>query len=212
MALVKHGDGLLSNTTGGLAVGVPPPGSGSNQPYRTCCGGKCGCMCNALPSSWTVEFHGCTHELTCLNGMTFTIDRGLPTSGAAGFPLGHECGGYVHGNYICEGGTGHIKWIGVNMNDYGFAVGLGSSHVYSVSVGIYSDQTFFGIPLTSYNQHYSVAGYLAGDPARTQYITGDYARWDCVNQSGTISQTGSLMWFAFDFLHWGIQCDVTPNP
>ena len=213
--LVKKGSGILLNSEvegGALAVGVAPPNPGSNQPYRTCCGGKCGCMCNVLPSSWTLEFHDCTHEQACLNGMTFTIDRALPTSGPTGYPVGHECGGYVHGSYICEGGTGHVKWIGVNMNDFGWALGLGGEHVYSVSIGMDSDQTFFGIPLHVYNGKYSIAGYLLGDPAREQYITGTYARWDCVGQSGTITQSGSLMYFAFDFLHWGFSVDVTPNP
>lgn len=211
--LVRHGSGLLLNPEipgGGLAVGVTPPGSGSNQPYRTCCGSKCGCMCNVLPSSWTLEFHDCTHEQACLNGMTFTIDRGLPLTGPTGYPTANECNGYVHGAYICEGGTGHVKWIGVNMNDFGFAVGLGSAHVYSVSIGMFSDQTFFGIP--GYTGHYTIAGYLTGDPARNPYRSGDYARWDCVGQAGTIAQSGSLMYFAFDYLHWGFQVDVTPNP
>lgn len=209
--LVRHGSGLLMNDSGGLAQSLATPGSGSNQPYRSCCGGKCGCMCNALPSSWTVEFHGCTHELTCLNGMTIVINRGDPLIPAGPFDGDGTCNGYANGSYICEGGTGHVKWIGVNMNDHGFGVGLGSGYVYSVSVGIDSDQTFFGIPIHVYNGSYSVAGYLDGDPARADFIDGDYARWDCVNQSGTISQTGSLMYFAFDFLHWGLQCDVTPN-
>lgn len=194
MALVVHGSGLLANTTGGLAVGVPVLGP-TNGVYQNCCGGLCNCLCNTLPSSWTLEFHDCTHEQACLNGMTFEINRGDPLVPAGPFDGDGTCNGYVNGSYICEGGTGHVKWIGVNMDNSGF--------VYAVSIGMDSDQTFFGIP--SWFGTYNIAGYLAGTDEH-------YDRWDCVNQSGTIAQTGSLMYFAFDYLHWGFAVDVTPNP
>ncbi|WP_254510426.1 hypothetical protein [Anatilimnocola floriformis] len=196
MALVLRNDGslLLNPHTGGLAFGVPILGA-TNGVYQNCCGGKCDCMCNTLPSSWTLEFYDCTEECTCLNGMTITVDRGTTITGG----IENDCAGYVNGSpYICEAGTGHIKWVGCHMDN-------GASGIFTVSMRINSDQVFFGIPTSTWPGYYFPFGTYPNDPAR------DVHYQDCFTP-GTITVDGYLLYFAFDFLHYGFTVDVTPHP
>jgi hypothetical protein len=213
LVLTPDGKLLLNPENDGLAVGVPLPGfgAGSWSEYMNCCGGKCNCMCNTLPSSWTLEFHDCTHEQTCLNGLTFTVPRNAPLTAPTGYPVGHECAGYVLGSpSLASGATAYVKWVGVYLT--------ASFGQYGVSVGMKSSLTYGGIPSWG-SGDYSVGGVFPIDEDRADRgrldggAFGSYGgRWDCLGNGGTIAQSGSLMYFAFDYHHWGIQVDVTPNP
>jgi|GEM_PF-4682312 len=194
----SNGNGLLRNEeTGGLATAVPQSifGGGvfGGSEHITCCGGKCNCMCNKLPSSWTLEFHDCIREQACLNGMTFEIDR------ESSDPPGtwSNCSGCVLGNPICATETGRVRSICVHMGNTG--------STFMVSIGMESDQVFFGIPPTTWNGTYLVSGGLANDPSHHAQ------RQDCRNQSGTITNHGWLTYFSTQFLEWGFSCDITPH-